>query len=82
MKIVIQSEEKKYHIILPTALLLNRFTATIATKMITNQCPSIEISTLDFMKLMNVVNEYKHKYKHLELVNIRCTNGDVILISL
>lgn len=82
MKIIIKSNEKKFFIILPTALILNRLTAIIATQVIKNKWPSIDISTKDFIKLIHSIKKYKKKNKHWEVLNISSANGEFILICL
>lgn len=82
MKVFIKSEKKKILIILPTALFLNRLTATIATKIIKSKQPSIDISTKDFMKLIHSIKKYKQRHKRWEVVNISSVDGENIFISL
>jgi hypothetical protein len=82
MKVVIKSENKKFAIILPTALILNRLTATIATKIIKSKWPSIDISTKDFMELINSIKNYKKSNKYWELLNISSADGEIVYISL
>lgn len=82
MKVVIRTEKKKFFIILPTALLLNRLAACIATKMIKKKCPSIDISAKDLMKLIDSIKKYKQNNKHWEVLNISSANGESIFISL
>lgn len=80
MKVVIKSENKKFGIILPTELILNRLTATIAIKIIKSKWPSIDISTKDSMKLINSIKKYKQNNKHWELINISSADGDIVYI--
>ena len=82
MKVVIKSDQKTFCILLPTALLFNRFTATIVTKVIKNKWPSIEISANDIMKLIHSSKEYAKNNKHWELVNISSADGDIVSIRL
>lgn len=82
MKVVIKSENKKVGIILPTAFILNRLTATIAIKIIKSKWPSIDISTKDSMKLINSIKKYKQNNKHWELINICSADGDLVYICL
>lgn len=82
MKVVIQSEEKKFFIILPTAFILNRLTAIIATQIIKNKWPSIDISTKDFIKLIHSIKKYKKNNKHWEVLNISSADGKIISICL
>ena len=82
MKVVIKSEKKKFFIILPTALILNRLTAIIATKIIKNKCPSIDISAKDFIKLIDSIKKHKQNNKHWELLNISSADGEIVFICL
>ena len=82
MKVVIHSEKKKLFILFPTTLLLNRFTAAIATKMIKRKWPSIDISTRDSLKLIATIKEYRKNNKHWELIHISFASGDIIYIRL
>jgi len=82
MKVVIKSEKTRIFILLPTALFLNRLTATIATKIIKSKQPSIDISAKDIMELINSIKKYKRKHKRWELVNISSADGENVFISL
>ena len=82
MKVVIQSEEKKFFIILPTVFILNRLTAIIATQIIKNKWPSIDISTKDFIKLIHSIKKYKKNNQHWEVLNISSADGEIISICL
>ena len=82
MKMVIKSEKKKFFIILPTVLILNRFTATIATKIIKSKWPSIDISAKNLIKLIDSIKKYKQNNKHWELLNISSADGEIVFICL
>lgn len=82
MKVVIKSEEKKFFIILPTVFILNRLTAIIATQIIKNKWPSIDISTKDFIKLIHSIKKYKKNNQHWEVLNISSADGEIISICL
>ena len=82
MKVVIKTANMKFFIILPTAILLNRFTATITSQLIKKLWPSYFLSVKDLMKLVNSVKQYRKNHKHLELINIVTANGEIIYINL
>ena len=82
MKVVIKSEKMNLFLLFPTSLLLNQFTATIATKIIKSKWSSIDFSTNDCLKLMDSIKEYRKNNKHWELVNISSANGDIVYIRL
>lgn len=82
MKILIKAEKTKFFIILPTALLLNRAAASIVAKIIKTKFPNIDIGTMDFIKLIHTIMDYKQKHGRLEIVNIRSADGEVVYISL
>lgn len=82
MKVFVQSEKKRILILFPTSLLLNRFTATIAIKIISSKFPMIEISADDVMKLVACIKRHKRNHKHWELVSVSTVDGDVVYVSL
>ena len=63
MKIWIKSDATRFFVLLPTRLFLNSFLATIAIKIIKSKYPSIDISTQDFKKLIDMLGEVFDKQK-------------------
>ena len=82
MKVVIKSEKTNLFIILPTSLILNRLSATIAIKIIKSKQPSIDISGYDFKKFINSIKNYKRQHKRWEVVNISSADGEIVFVSL
>lgn len=82
MKVYINSNKKKFFIILPTALFLNRLTATIASKVLKSKYPEFFIEAKDFMKFIFAVKKYKKTHKHICLVDVSSHDGEKVYVSL
>lgn len=82
MKIVIKSSDMKLIILLPTALVLNRLTVSIAAKIIRSREPSIPVSSNDLKRLIDEIKRYKRIHKNWEVVNIHTASGEKILVRL
>lgn len=84
MKVVIQLEKKKFFIIMPTSLWLNRFFVRMGIKLLKQVDPTAELEVEDIMKLVNVIKKYKdtQKHKRWEVVDIHTASGERVYISL
>lgn len=82
MKVIVNSKDTNFYIILPTPLILNRLTAVIGIKLIKTLCPPNDLSMEDLIKLIRSVKKYKRKHWHWTIADIHTADGTKIHINL
>lgn len=71
------------YLALPTCLVINRATLGILQRALGRKDrPGVKISPEQAQRLLSVVRQVKKRYPHLELVDVKTAQGEIIKIRL
>ena len=83
MRIIVESPgERRIHIRIPTAIVLNRLTAKLFTKAAKRHLGEGSLETRDLYPLLRAVRQAKRRFPKWELVNLQEADGEHIQIRL
>lgn len=81
MRIVVKPDDgKKLKILLPTGLILNRFTAALAPKYLKEQ--NIHITKKQAVSFVKALNCYRRKHPEWVLVEVQSADGEYVKIKI
>ena len=70
---------KQLRLWLPTGLLLNSFTAGIASKIL--QKKGIDITVTQMLSLLNTLRDYKKQHPDWVLADMQCADGSILYLE-
>ena len=80
MRIMICSKGERRNLFLPSGLVLNRLTVGIGVKALEKY--TVHMSYAQMVKLVKCIHAYRKAYPDWVLVQVRCADGDEILVKL
>lgn len=84
MKIIVKSQEaKNINITLPTGLIFNRITLSIALRALNKEMPknNIRLKQKDKRQIIKLLRRMRRKHPNLELVNVESSDGDIVKVK-